>query len=87
MNKAIKYNLKTKLENLKGMWVDDLPQVLWTYRTTARSTSRETPFSLAYDYEAMVPVKLGAGSIRRENFDSEKNMILQQGELDFLEEK
>ena len=47
----------------------------------------ETPFLLAYGYEAMVPVELGAGSLRRENFDSEQNMILQRHELDFLKEK
>ena len=27
MNKTINYNLKTKLKNLKGRWVDDLPEV------------------------------------------------------------
>ena len=69
VNKTIKHNLKTKLENLKGRWADDLPEVLWTYRTTARSTTRETLFSLAQRYEAMVLVKLGAGSLRRDNFD------------------
>ena len=60
MNKAIKHNLKMKLENLKGMWEDDIPEVLWAYRTTARSTTGETSFSLAYGYEAIVPVELGA---------------------------
>ena len=60
MNKAIKHNLKMKLENLKGMWEDDIPEVFWAYRTTARSTTGETPFSLAYGYEAIVPVELGA---------------------------
>ena len=35
----------------------------------------------------MVLVELGAGSLRRGNFDQEQNMILQQHELDFLKEK
>ena len=69
MNKTIKHNLKTKLKNLKGRWTDDLPQVLWAYRTTARLTIGETLFLLAYGYEAIVLVKLGAGSLRRDNFD------------------
>ena len=42
---------------------------------------------MAYGYEAMVPIKLGAGSLRRDNFDLEQNMILQRCDLDFLEEK
>ena len=40
-----------------------------------------------YEYETMVPVKLGVGSLRRDNFDIEQNMILQRRELDFLEVK
>ena len=87
MNKTIKHNLKMKLENLKGRWVDDLSEVLWAYKTTARSTTRETPFSLAYGYKAMVPVEQGASFLSRDNFDLEQNIILQRCELDFLEEK
>ena len=63
MNKKIKHNPKTKLKNLKGRQIDDLLEVLWAYKTTARSTTRETPFSLAYGYEAMVPVELAIGSL------------------------
>ena len=81
------HNLKTKLENLKGRWADDLSKVLWAYRTTAKSTTGETPFSLAYGYKVMVPVELAAGSLRRDNFNPEQNMILQQRELNFIEEK
>ena len=69
MNKAIKYNLKTKLKHLKGTWADELLEVLWAYRTPAKSTTRETPFSLAYGYEAMVSVELRARFLRRDNFD------------------
>ena len=35
----------------------------------------------------MVPLKLGARSLRRDNFDLEQNMILQWRELNFLEEE
>ena len=66
-----------KRKNLKGKWADDLLEVLWAYKTTARSMTGEPPFLLTYGYEAMVPVKLGTGSLRRDNFDSEQNMILQ----------
>ena len=65
-----------KLENLKRIRADDLIEVLWAYRTTAKSTIGRTPFSLAYEYEAMVPVKIGAGSLRRDNFYPEQNLIL-----------
>ena len=65
----------------------DCIEVPWAYRTTAKSTTRETLFLLAYGYEAMVLVKIGARYLRRDNFDLEQNMILQRRELDFLEEK
>ena len=83
MNKAIKHNLKMKLENLKERWADDFLEVLWAYKNIARSTTGETPFSLAYSYEAMVPIELGVGSLRRDNFELEQNMILQRRELVF----
>ena len=34
VNKAIVSGLKKRLDNVKGRWVDKLPHVLWTYRTT-----------------------------------------------------
>ena len=46
MSKNIKHNLKTKLEDLNGRWVDELPEVLWAYRTTDKMTVGETLFSL-----------------------------------------
>ena len=54
VNKIIKYNLKTKLEEHKGLWASELPKVLWAYRTTSRTSTREAPFSLAYGVEAMI---------------------------------
>ena len=78
VNKMIKHNLNTKLKNLKERWTDDLPKVLWAYKTTTISIIGEMPFSLAYEYEAMVPVELGTRSSWRDNFDAEQNMILQR---------
>ena len=83
----IKHNLKKKLEDLKGKWANELPEVLWAYRTTARSTTGETPFSLAYGYEAIVTVEIRVGSLRRENYNPEQNETLQWCELDFIQEK
>ncbi|KAL5782342.1 hypothetical protein ACOSP7_007371 [Xanthoceras sorbifolium] len=48
VNKIIKHTLKTKLEVKKGAWAYELLKVLWAYRTTTRSTIRETPFSMVY---------------------------------------
>ena len=47
------------LEEAKGKWVDELPKVLWAYRTTLRRPTRTTPFVLAYGMEAITPTKIG----------------------------
>ena len=57
--KTLKAALKTKLEDLKGKWVEYLPEVLWAYRTARKSATQETPFALAIGTEAVDPVKVG----------------------------
>ena len=44
-------------------------QVLWAYWTTARTLTRETPFKLAFDTKAVIPVKVGVSSLRRAHYD------------------
>ena len=44
--RTLKTALKTKLEDLKGKWVEYLPEVLWAYRTTCKSATQETLFAL-----------------------------------------
>ena len=48
----------------------------WAYRTTARTPTGGTPFSLSYGYEAMVLVEIGMSSLRRENYDPDQNNLL-----------
>nr|XP_009760289.1 PREDICTED: uncharacterized protein LOC104212653 [Nicotiana sylvestris] len=43
-NKAITQNLKKSLEATKGKWPEELPGVLWAYRTMTKSSRGETPF-------------------------------------------
>ena len=35
--RTLKSTLKTKLEGIKGKWVEYVPEVLWAYRTTHKS--------------------------------------------------
>ncbi|XP_063941355.1 uncharacterized protein LOC108201357 [Daucus carota subsp. sativus] len=86
INKIIKHTLKAKLEEKKGDWPEELPMVLWSYNTTPRTTTGESPFMLTYGCEAMVPVEVGAGSFRRDHFQEEDNAVNQRLHLDMLEE-
>ncbi|KAL5571238.1 hypothetical protein UlMin_020835 [Ulmus minor] len=87
VNKTIKQNLKKKLEKSKGAWVDELPLVLWAYRTSFRAATGETPFSLAYGVEAVIPIEISLPTFRVDNFDEENNDILLALATDLLEEK
>ena len=40
--------IKIKLDEAKGSWPDELPNVLWVYRTIARIATGVTPFRLTY---------------------------------------
>ena len=68
INKIIKLNLKTKLEERKGLWAEELPKVLWAYRMTPRTSMGETPFSLAYEVEVMIPVEVEVPSLRCDTY-------------------
>ena len=85
--RTLKAALKTKLENLKGKWVEYLPEVLWAYRTTRKSTTQETPFALAFGIEAIAPVEVGLKSLRVEFANTEHNEEILCLNLDLLEEK
>ena len=55
-NRTILDNLYKNLDKTKGRWVEKLFVAFWAYRTTKRVPTGETPFSLAYRTEAIIPV-------------------------------
>ncbi|XP_074352820.1 uncharacterized protein LOC141691971 [Apium graveolens] len=75
VNKIIKHSLKAKLEEKKGYWPEEFPLVLWSYNTMPRTTTGESPFTLAYGCEAMVLVEIGSGSFRRDNYNPMDNEV------------
>ena len=85
--RTFKVALKTKLENLKGKWVEYLSEVLWAYKTTRKSVTRETPFTLAFGTEAVAPVEVGLESPRVKFASAEHNEETLLMNLDLLEEK
>ena len=85
-NKAMLQGIKKRLLEVKGCWTDELPNVLWGYRTTPHTSTGETPFKLAYGTEAVLPMEVSLGSFRIESFDpktSEQGLLL---DTDLLEE-
>jgi ribonuclease HI len=86
-NKTLLATLKKKLDRRKGLWVEYVPEVLWSYRTTARTPTGETPFSLAYGTEAVIPVEIGSPSHRVQHYDPNQNDEGITACLDLLQER
>ena len=86
-NKTIVNTLKRRLEAEKDEWVEKLPEVLWSYRTTPRRSTGETPFSLVYGSEAVIPIETRLATARSENPDENQNNIELAFELDHLDER
>ena len=78
--------IKTRLVGAKGAWPEELPSVLWAYRTTARTPTGETPFNLTYGTKAVIPVEVGLASLRIEFFDKQSNNDQLKLNLDCLDE-
>ena len=85
-NRTLLKIIKTKLDDAKGAWPEELPNVLWAYRTTARTPTEETPFRLTYGTEAVIPVEVGVASVRRGTFNLGCNDDELRLNLDCLDE-
>ncbi|GFY95453.1 hypothetical protein Acr_10g0008380 [Actinidia rufa] len=86
-NRTILRNLKARLERSKNEWAENLPSILWAYHTTSRIPTGETPYSLVFGTESVIPVEIGMPSFRVLNFDKEINEAELRVNLDLLEEK
>ena len=89
-NGTILNGLKTKLEGAKGAWEEQLPSVLWEYRTTSWVSTGETPFNLVYETDTLIPVEIGFGSVLMVEFTLEQehtNSDALRGNLDLINEQ
>ena len=78
--------LKTRLEGAKGIWPEELPSILWAYRITARTPTKETPFRLIYGNEAVILAEIGLTSYRVDNHDEARNDEAIRLQLDLVDE-
>ena len=79
--------LKKRLDDAKGRWVEELPHVLWTYQTTPRRLTGETPISMSYGAETVIPIETGFPTLRTQTFNPNDNDKLLERSLDLLEER
>ena len=67
------------MDDTKERWVEELPHVLWAYRTLPRRSTRETPFAMTYGAKAVIPLEA--------NFPPNNNDELLGESLDLIEER
>ncbi|XP_075658901.1 uncharacterized protein LOC142628745 [Castanea sativa] len=87
VNKVRVNGLKKRFDKSKGRWVEELPHVLWTYRTTPRRSIGETHFSITYGAEEVIPLEIGFPTLRTSSFSPNKNDGLLERSLDLIEER
>lgn len=86
-NRTLLHGLCKLLAALGGSWVDVLNNVLWAYRITPRAATEETPFSLVYGLEAVVPAEVAVNTHRVAAFNEVGNDQARREDLDLLEEE
>jgi len=89
-NKTIIKLLKKFISSGKRDWNEKLDECLWVYRTTVWTPTGNTPFSLVYRCEAVIPLEIQMPSLRvalATKMTKEDNDRLRLQELEALDEK
>ena len=83
---GLKLRIFDMLKKFASCWVDELPAVLWSLRTTPNHLTGLTPFFLTYGSEAVLPSDLDYGAPRVKAFDPETAAEAQRDAMEILEE-
>ena len=83
---GLKPRIFDMLKKFAGRWVEELPAVLWSLRTTPNRSTGLTPFFLAYGSEAVLPSDLDYGAPRVKAFDPETAAEAQRDAMEVLVE-
>ncbi|GKV33401.1 hypothetical protein SLEP1_g41920 [Rubroshorea leprosula] len=63
-NKIVINILEKMVDDNPRRWHELFSDTLWAYRTSQRSSTKVTPFSLTYGHDAVLPMELTARSLR-----------------------
>jgi transposase InsO family protein len=83
---GIKKRLLAHLEKAKHAWVDELPFVLRSLRTTPNTATQEMPFFLVHGTEAILPVEITHEAPRIAANDETTSTEALQDDVDALDE-
>uniref|UniRef100_A0A2N9H0S8 Integrase catalytic domain-containing protein n=1 Tax=Fagus sylvatica TaxID=28930 RepID=A0A2N9H0S8_FAGSY len=85
-NRSLLKLIKTRLEGAKGLWPEELPSILWAYRTTVIIPTGETLFQMTFGSEAVVLVEIGMTTLRTSAYDDQQNEEQLRLNLDLIDE-
>ncbi|XP_074289051.1 uncharacterized protein LOC141614193 [Silene latifolia] len=85
-NKVVISCLKKKLKRRKGRWAEELPLVLWADRTTPKTSIGQTPYSLVYGCEVVMPAEIHVLTSRCSLNTVEENEPLMQDNVILADE-
>nr|GEY77949.1 reverse transcriptase domain-containing protein [Tanacetum cinerariifolium] len=86
-NRSLRKGIKSCLGEENKNWVEELLHVLWAYRTMIKSSHGDTPFSLTYGTEAVIPTEIGMPTYRTAAVYVVNNDEKLRLNLDLLEER
>ncbi|GJS90737.1 reverse transcriptase domain-containing protein [Tanacetum coccineum] len=86
-NKSLREGIKARLDERSKDWIGELSHVIWAHRTLIKSSNGETPFSLTYGTEAVIPAEIGMPTLWTTEVDLIKNDEALEINLDLIEEK
>ncbi|GKC49445.1 reverse transcriptase domain-containing protein [Tanacetum coccineum] len=86
-NRSLLRGIKTRLENGGLAWAEEVSNVLWAHRTIKITRNGETPFSLTYGTEAVIPTEIGMPTHRTSSVNEKTNDQELRLNLDLLEEQ
>nr|GEY46985.1 hypothetical protein [Tanacetum cinerariifolium] len=86
-NRSLDEGIKAQLDERSKHLIEEISHVLWADQTMIKSTNGETPFSLTYATEVVIPVEIGMPTWRTAKVDMIKNDEALGINLDLLEEK
>ncbi|WCJ40055.1 RNase H family protein [Euphorbia peplus] len=84
-NRTMVDGIKKRLGEKKTGWVNDINSMLWAYRTAPKTGTNETPFSLVYGVEAVVPIEVDPPSDRVLYYAETQNELYLRHHLDNAE--
>ncbi|GJR39856.1 reverse transcriptase domain-containing protein [Tanacetum coccineum] len=87
VNRSLGEGIKARLDERSKNWLEEISHVLWAHRTMIKSINEETPFSLTYGTEAVIPVEIRMPTLRTAEVEMIKNDEALGIKLDLLEEK